>query len=89
MPIPGYYPGRIYPRRLGYSAKAHYAPYYDIVVLPVLLWAGLGEMRRIGDSVLHAFMGYGNPDYKNKWWFDLEDENGDGVLTISKNGDKK
>jgi len=29
-------------------------------------------------------MGYGKADYKNKWWFDLEDENGDGILTIPK-----
>jgi hypothetical protein len=34
-------------------------------------------------------MGYGKPEYKNKWWFDLEDENSDGVLTILKNKDKK
>lgn len=46
-----------YIRRLGYSAKAHYAPYYDIVLPPILLMAGLGEMSRIGDSVLHPFMG--------------------------------
>lgn len=46
-----------YIRRLGYPAKAHYAPYYDIVVPPILLWAGLGEMSRIGDTVLHPFMG--------------------------------
>jgi 3-chloro-4-hydroxyphenylacetate reductive dehalogenase len=46
-----------YIRRLGYPAKAHYAPYYDIVVPPVLLLAGLGEMSRIGDTVVHPFMG--------------------------------
>jgi reductive dehalogenase len=197
-----------YIRRLGYSAKAHYAPYYDIVVPPVLLWAGLGELSRMGDTVLHPFlgprfkaavvttdlpmkpdkpidfglqefcstckkcarecpsgaishgekimfngyekwpldirkcttmrvgnqhgsgcgtcvkvcpwskpytpfhravnwtmrhvgparrfgilgddlMGYGKPDDRNKWWFDLEDENGDGILTIPKNREMK
>jgi hypothetical protein len=29
-------------------------------------------------------MGYGKPDNKNKWWFDLEDKNGDGILSIPK-----
>jgi 3-chloro-4-hydroxyphenylacetate reductive dehalogenase len=196
-----------YIRRLGYPARAHYAPYYDIVVPPVLLLAGLGEMCRMGDTVLHPFMGprfkaavvttdlplapdkpidfglqafcaackkcarecpsgaissggkvmangyekwpldvqkcttmrvgnqhgsgcgtcikvcpwskpytpfhravnwtmrhvgparklgilgddllgYGKPDYRNKWWFDLEDEAGDGVLSIPKVRDK-
>ena len=193
-----------YIRRLGYPAKAHYAPFYDIVLPPILLWAGLGELSRIGDTVLHPFvgprhkgavvttdlpllpdkavdfglqdfctkckkcarecpsgaisdgekemhngyekwpvniekcthmrvgnqkgsgcgtcvkvcpwskpyapfhrtvnwtmrhvgaarqfgiwgddlLGYGKPDYSKKWWFDLEDVNGDGILTIPKN----
>ncbi len=193
-----------YIRRLGYPAKAHYAPFYDVVLPPILLMAGLGEMSRIGDSVLHPFlgprfkgavvttdlpllpdkpidfglqdfcskckkcarecpsgaisdgkkemyngyekwpvdikrctgmrvgnqrgsgcgtcikvcpwskpytpfhravgwamrhsglarsvaiwgddlMGYGKPDYRNKWWFDLEDVNGDGILTSPRN----
>ncbi|MGD0485678.1 MAG: reductive dehalogenase [Syntrophorhabdales bacterium] len=46
-----------YIRRLGYPAKAHYAPYYDMVLPPLILLAGLGEMSRIGDSVLHPFLG--------------------------------
>ncbi len=46
-----------YIRRLGYPAKAHYAPFYDLVVPPILLMAGLGEMSRIGDSVVHPFLG--------------------------------
>ena len=46
-----------YIRRLGYSSTAHFAPFYEIVVPPILLWAGLGEMSRIGDSVVHPFMG--------------------------------
>ncbi len=46
-----------YIRRLGYPAKAHYAPYYDVVVPPILLMAGLGEMSRLGDSVIHPFLG--------------------------------
>jgi reductive dehalogenase len=46
-----------YIRRLGYPAKAHYAPFYDVVLPPIILLAGLGEMSRIGDSVLHPFLG--------------------------------
>jgi reductive dehalogenase len=46
-----------YIRRLGYPAKAHYAPFYDVNVPPLILLAGLGEMSRIGDSVLHPFLG--------------------------------
>jgi len=46
-----------YIRRLGYPAKAHYAPFYDVVLPPILLLAGLGEMSRIGDSVVHPFLG--------------------------------
>ena len=46
-----------YIRRLGYPAKAHYAPFYDLVVPPILLLAGLGEMCRIGDIVLNPFLG--------------------------------
>jgi reductive dehalogenase len=46
-----------YIRRLGYSAKAHYAPFYDVVLPPILLWAGLGELSRMGDSVIHPFLG--------------------------------
>ena len=33
-----------YIRRLGYSARAHHARDYQVVVPPILLWAGLGEM---------------------------------------------
>ncbi len=46
-----------YIRRLGYQAKAHYAPYYDVLVPPILLMAGLGELSRMGDTVMHPFMG--------------------------------
>jgi len=27
-------------------------------------------------------MGYGKTDYRKKWWFDLADFKGDGVLQI-------
>jgi 3-chloro-4-hydroxyphenylacetate reductive dehalogenase len=46
-----------YIRRLGYEARAHHAMNYQVVVPPILLWAGLGEMCRIGDVVLNPFLG--------------------------------
>lgn len=46
-----------YIRRLGYPARAHHARSYQVVLPPILLWAGLGEMCRIGDCVLHPFLG--------------------------------
>ena len=46
-----------YIRRLGYPARAHHARNYQVVLPPILLWAGLGEMSRISDCVLHPFMG--------------------------------
>jgi ferredoxin len=46
-----------YIRRLGYPARAHHAMNYQVVVPPILLWAGLGEMCRIGDTVLNPFLG--------------------------------
>jgi len=46
-----------YIRRLGYPARAHHALNYQVAVPPILLWAGLGEMCRIGDIVLNPFLG--------------------------------
>jgi reductive dehalogenase len=46
-----------YIRKLGYPARAHHALNYQVVVPPILLWAGLGEMCRIGDVVLNPFLG--------------------------------
>jgi len=46
-----------YIRRLGYPARAHHARNYQVVVPPILLWAGLGEMCRAGDMVLNPFLG--------------------------------
>ena len=46
-----------YIRKLGYPARAHYASNYQIMLPPVLLWAGLGEMSRIGDCVVSPFLG--------------------------------
>lgn len=38
-----------------------------------------------GDDV----MGYGKTHYTNKWWLDLEDVNGDGVLTVPDGGKQR
>ena len=46
-----------YIRKLGYPARAHHARNYQVVVPPILLWAGIGEMCRIGDIVLSPFIG--------------------------------
>jgi len=46
-----------YIRRLGYPARAHHARNYQVLVPPILLMAGLGEMSRIGDAVLNPFLG--------------------------------
>lgn len=46
-----------YIRHLGYPARAHHVMNYEVVVPPILLWAGLGEMSRIGDIVVNPFLG--------------------------------
>lgn len=46
-----------YIRRLGYRARAHHVTNYQVVLPPILLWAGLGEMCRMGDVVLNPFLG--------------------------------
>ncbi|HUT72251.1 MAG TPA: reductive dehalogenase [Desulfatiglandales bacterium] len=46
-----------YIRRLGYRARAHHARNYQVVVPPILLWSGIGEMSRIGDIVVSPFLG--------------------------------
>lgn len=46
-----------YIRRLGYQARAHHAMNYQVLIPPILLWAGLGEMCRIGDIILNPFLG--------------------------------
>ena len=45
-----------YIRRLGYPARAHHAMSYQVVVPPLLLHAGIGEMSRAG-IVLNPFLG--------------------------------
>ncbi len=46
-----------YIRRLGYPARAHHARDYQVVIPPLLLQAGMGEMCRIGGVVLNPFLG--------------------------------
>ena len=42
---------------LGHQARAHHVTSYQVVLPPILLWAGLGEMCRMGDVVLNPFLG--------------------------------
>ena len=50
---------------------------------------GMGRNSSLARSIAirgDDLMGYGKPDYSKKWWFDLEDVEGDGLLQIpSKN----
>ena len=46
-----------YIRKLGFPARAHHAMNYQVLVPPILLWAGLGELSRMGDVVLNPFLG--------------------------------
>jgi len=45
-----------YIRKLGYPARAHHARNYQVVLPPLLLWAGIGEMCR-ASIVLNPFLG--------------------------------
>lgn len=46
-----------YIRRLGYPARAHHAGNYQVLIPPLLLLAGIGEVCRMGESVLNPFLG--------------------------------
>jgi reductive dehalogenase len=46
-----------YIRRLGYGAQAHSNADGDVLQIPLMLLAGLGEMSRIGELVLNPFIG--------------------------------
>ena len=46
-----------YIRRLGYEAKAHTSASSEVIQLPLVLLAGLGELSRIGEVVLNPFLG--------------------------------
>ncbi len=44
-------------RRLGYSSRVHSNAYSEVLHLPAMLMAGLGELSRIGELVLNPFIG--------------------------------
>lgn len=44
-------------RALGYSARSQTNADSDVLHIPVILWAGLGELSRIGELVLNPFVG--------------------------------
>jgi reductive dehalogenase len=44
-------------RRLGFAARAQTNVDSDLLHIPLILWAGLGEMSRIGELVLNPFVG--------------------------------
>lgn len=46
-----------YIRRLGYPAQAHSNADGDILQIPLMLLAGLGELSRIGELILNPFIG--------------------------------
>lgn len=47
-----------YIRNLGYNARAHHARNYKAVMTPCLISAGLGELSRTGDCVVHPRLGF-------------------------------
>jgi len=44
-------------RRLGFPARAQTNADSDVLQIPLILWAGLGELSRIGELVLNPFVG--------------------------------
>ena len=44
-------------RRLGHSARVHSNAHSEVLHLPAMLMAGLGELSRIGEVVLNPFLG--------------------------------
>ncbi len=44
-------------RRLGHSSRVHSNAYSELLHLPAMLMAGLGELSRIGELVLNPFIG--------------------------------
>ncbi len=44
-------------RRLGWSARVHSNAYSELLHIPAVLMAGLGELSRIGELVLNPFIG--------------------------------
>ena len=46
-----------YIRKLGYPARAQHVGTYQVAITPLLIWAGIGEMSRMGGSALNPFIG--------------------------------
>ena len=46
-----------YIRRLGYEAEPHFSGHYKVVMPPLVLLSGLGEVSRFGGVVLNPFLG--------------------------------
>ncbi len=44
-------------RALGYGARSQTNADSDVLHIPIILWAGLGELSRIGELVLNPFVG--------------------------------
>jgi ferredoxin len=44
-------------RRMGYSARSHTNAHSEIIHNPAILMAGLGEVSRIGETILNPFIG--------------------------------
>jgi len=44
-------------RAMGYSARAHSNAHSEVIHNPAILMAGLGEVSRIGDTILNPFIG--------------------------------
>ena len=44
-------------RNLGYEARAHHNENYHVMVPPLLISAGMGELSRLGECVLHPYLG--------------------------------
>ena len=44
-------------RRLGHSARAHSNAHSEVLHIPAVLMAGLGELSRIGELILNPFIG--------------------------------
>ncbi|SDU63786.1 reductive dehalogenase [Desulfobacula phenolica] len=51
-----------YIRNLGYSARAHNVMNYQLTVPPVAIASGMGELCRVGDCVLHPYLGFRHKD---------------------------
>lgn len=51
-----------YIRNLGYNARAHHVNNYQLVVPPVAISSGMGELCRVGDCVMHPYLGFRHKD---------------------------